>query len=285
MEDVRRNGLDGCRRMENSSESDKPLEGGNPTGGHNDGAPAGGGNPSIPNGVPDAWMDLLGGDGQTPISPDLDGPEFVRPDHLDDEDFEYERPAHLDDDGPDLPPPPEPPEEWWDSQAPPEEDPEDDLEGPPSSPDDPPEEWWDNQGPPDDLCEKGRSGGAPQNGAIPSLGLIHQLLDQISVQLKAQQMMLQQLQQEEFLRGEYRIEIFQKVWEPLFRDHSLKEYIFQLQEKGIQFPVDAVGEKVWAIVSQGTKSKDIVSEWRRQIDLHLGEEGPDNTSGEDQSHE
>lgn len=200
-------------------------------------------------------MDLLGGDDDAPIPPDLDGPEHVRPDHLDDEDFEYERPDHLDD------------------------------EGPPSSPDDPPEEWWDNQGPPDDLCEKGRSGGVPQFDSTPSLGLIHQLLDQISVQLKAQQMLLRQLQQEEFLRGEYRIERFEQVWEPLFRDHSLKEYIFQLQEKGIQFPMDAVGEKVWAIISQGTKSTDIVSEWRRQIDLHLGEEGPENPCGEDQSHD
>lgn len=244
--------------MENSHEPDQHFEGGSPTGGHNrdhnEGALDGDGIPPIPNGVPDAWMELLGGDDDPPIPPDLDGPEHVRPDHFDDEeDLEHERPAHLDDDDPDLPPPPEPPEEWWD-----------------------------NQGPPDDLCEEGRSGGAPQNGAIPSLGLIHQLLDQISVQLKAQQMLLQQLQQEEFLRGEYRIEIFQKVWEPLFRDHSLKEYIFQLQEKGIQFPMDAVGEKVWAAVSQGTESKDIVSEWRRQIDLHLGEEDSGNPCGEDQ---
>lgn len=103
-EGVRKNGLVGIQRVENSHEPVQSFEGENPAEGHNRHHNEGE-IPPIPNGVPDSWMDLLGGDDDALIPPDLDGPESVCPDHLDvEEDLEHERPAHLEDNDPDLPP-------------------------------------------------------------------------------------------------------------------------------------------------------------------------------------
>ena len=208
-----------------------------------------------PLGVPDAWME-----------------------HLRDGDY------------PEQHPPEEPPEEFY---AQPEEPPEDLYE----TPEEPPEDLHEpspevlgsstekrgfraesRQEPP--ALQKGPQGAS---SAQSSLDLIHQLLDQLSVQVKAQEWVLKQLQREDYLRGDYRVERYQQIWEPLHRSDSLKEQIFQLEEQGVRLPLNDLAEKVLSAAPRVLNPQWVLEEWLKQINLYLNQTGNDDFLGEDSS--
>ena len=162
-------------------------------------------------------------------------------------------------------PDPQPPEEIpADLYEPPEEIPEDLYE--------PPEE------PP--ALQEGPQGASP---AQSSLDLIHQLLDQLSVQVKAHEGVLKQLQREDYLRGDYRVERYQQIWEPLHRSDSLKEQIFQLEEQGLRIPLNDLAEKVLSAAPPALNSQWVLEEWLKQINSYLNQNGIDDFHGEDSS--
>ena len=128
--------------------------------------------------------------------------------------------------------------------------------------------------------QKGPQGASP---AQSSLDLIHQLLDQLSVQVKAQEWVLKQLQREDYLRGDYRVERYQQIWEPLHRSDSLKEQIFQLEEQGVRLPLNDLAEKVLSAAPRALNSQWVLEEWLKQIDLYLNQNGNGDSHGEDSS--
>lgn len=169
---------------------------------------------------------------------------------------------HLrDGDYPEQHPPEEPPEDFY---AQPEEPPEDLYE----TPEEPP------------ALQKGPQGAS---SAQSSLDLIHQLLDQLSVQVKAQEWVLKQLQREDYLRGDYRVERYQQIWEPLHRSDSLKEQIFQLEEQGVRLPLNDLAEKVLSAAPRVLNPQWVLEEWLKQINLYLNQTGNDDFLGEDSS--
>lgn len=126
--------------------------------------------------------------------------------------------------------------------------------------------------------QEGPQGASP---AQSSLDLIHQLLDQLSVQVKAQEWVLKQLQREDYLRGDYRVERYQQIWEPLHRSDSLKEHIFQLEEQGVRLPLNDLAEKVLSAAPRALNSQWVLEEWLKQIDLYLNQNGNGDSHGED----
>lgn len=142
-------------------------------------------------------------------------------------------------------------------------------------------DYSDSQPPEESPALQGCAQGA--SPAQSSLDLIHQLLDQLSVQVKAQEWVLKQLQREDYLRGDYRVERYQQIWEPLHRSDSLKEQIFQLEEQGLRIPLNDLAEKVLSAAPPALNSQWVLEEWLKQINSYLNQNGIDDFHGEDSS--
>lgn len=212
----------------------------------------------IPDGVPDSLLESFQGPGAS-------GVDSVG-------DLEKNR----------FPDPSPPSEEWLAAQ-----DFSDDL----------PQEGWEEQNSAafsemDDLSGEDETPGFephPDDLAIEPCkwGLLHNLVDSLTVNVKALESTLRQLEKEEFLQGDYRLSRYQQIWKPLYNDHSLKKRIWKLyDETGIQWiPMDDLALEVEAALPFKPTRTQVSSQWWKAIEAFVARKSEEDSEGEGDQHE